>query len=229
MTALNRRLFLSATAAFAVPLIACQARAASGVLPPPAADETNTAAKEEFVIAGGCFWGVQAVFARVKGVTRAVSGYCGGAKETAQYETVGSGRTGHAESVYVSFDPKVVSFGKLLQIFFTVATDPTELNRQGPDSGTQYRNEIFTMNADQDRVARAYIAQLDKAKVYRDPIVTKVSPMKGFYQAEDYHQDYLILHPNEPYIAINDQPKVRDLKRLFPAVWRDQPLRVFPV
>jgi peptide-methionine (S)-S-oxide reductase len=227
MTLLNRRLFLTAATACALPMGACDAKAAS-LLPAPAVDTTVTTGADSVVLAGGCFWGVQAVFAHVKGVTRAVSGYSGGAKETAVYETVGTGRTGHAESVYVSWDPKQISFGKILQIFFTVATDPTELNRQGPDVGTQYRNEIFTMSADQDRVARAYIAQLDRAKAFPEKIVTKVGPNKGFFAAEDYHQDYLILHPNEPYIVFNDQPKVRDLKRLFAANWREEPLRVFP-
>lgn len=232
MTRLNRRLFLTAASACALPAIgalgACDAKAAASLLPAPADDIKSAAASENVVLAGGCFWGVQAVFAHVKGVTRAVSGYCGGTKADADYETVGTGRTGHAEAVYVAWDPKVISFGKILQIFFTVATDPTELNRQGPDVGPQYRNEIFTTTADQDRVAKAYIAQLDRARAFPDKIVTKVGPNKGFYAAEDYHQDYLILHPTQPYIVINDQPKVRDLKRLFAANWREEPLRVFP-
>jgi peptide-methionine (S)-S-oxide reductase len=178
------------------------------------------------VVAGGCFWGVQGVFEHVKGVKKAVSGYAGGAASTAQYETVSRGNTGHAESVQITYDPKQVTYGQLLQIFFSVVHDPTELNRQGPDSGTQYRSAIFPANAVQQQVADAYIAQLNAAKIFHGPIVTKTDKLNGFYPAEDYHQDFLTLHPNYPYIAINDMPKVRDLKTTFPQRYRDDPVLV---
>jgi peptide-methionine (S)-S-oxide reductase len=196
-------------------------------VPAPAVDEkTQSAGTESAVFAGGCFWGVQGVFQHVKGVVSAVSGYAGGEASTAQYETVSTGETGHAESVRVTFDPHQVSYGKLLQIYFSVAHDPTELNRQGPDEGTQYRSEIFTANPDQASIAKAYIAQLDGAHAYDQAIVTKVEPLKGFYAAEGYHQDYLTRHPTQPYIAINDLPKVAALKRLFPDQYRSDPVLV---
>jgi peptide-methionine (S)-S-oxide reductase len=179
------------------------------------------------VLAGGCFWGVQAVYQHVKGVTNAVSGYAGGAQKDAFYETVGSGRTGHAESVKVTFDPRQVSYGKILQIYFSVAHDPTQLDRQGPDSGTQYRSEIFPQSEAQQKTAQAYIAQLDQAHAFKRPIVTKTGTMKtAFYAAEGYHQDYATLHPYQPYIAINDLPKVANLKTMFPELWRDTPVTV---
>jgi peptide-methionine (S)-S-oxide reductase len=181
---------------------------------------------QKVVFAGGCFWGVQGVFQHVKGVTKAVSGYDGGKKDTAEYNLVGTGTTGHAESVEVTYDPKVVSFEDLLRVFFSVTTNPTQLNFQGPDHGTQYRNVIFYNTPDQKRVAEAYIAQLDKAGVWKAPIVTKVQANSGFYPAEGYHQDYLYLHPGEPYIMINDLPKVRALKKYFPTMYRDTPLLV---
>jgi peptide-methionine (S)-S-oxide reductase len=181
---------------------------------------------QRIVLAGGCFWGVQAVFQHTKGVTAAVSGYAGGDKSTAQYELVGTGRTGHAESVAVTYDPKQISYGKILQIYFSVAHDPTELNYQGPDHGTQYRSAIFYANDDQKRRAEGYIAELDKAHAFREPIVTKLEPLKGFYAAEDYHQDFAVLHPNYPYIVFNDAPKVVNLKRLFADVYRDTPVTV---
>src|ERR1044072_5616434 len=191
----------------AVSLFACaQARAAeyAVVIPMPAIDESSAPEVEKAVFAGGCFWGVQGVFQHVKGVKSAVSGYSGGDKATADYETVSTGSTGHAESVEVTFDPAQVSYGKLLQIFFSVAHNPTELNYQGPDHGTQYRSAVFPTNAAQREIADAYIAQLDKAHVYIGKIVTKVEDDKGFYPAEGYHQNYLTEHPESPYIAIND-------------------------
>jgi peptide-methionine (S)-S-oxide reductase len=190
-------------------------------LSPPASDEAQTA-----VLAGGCFWGVQAVFQHVKGVTQVLSGYAGGAKDTAQYEVVSSGTTGHAESVQVKFDPRQISYGRILQIYFSVAHDPTQLNRQGPDTGTQYRSAIFFADAAQQGVAKAYIAQLDKVGVFKRPIVTQITQSTAFYPAEAYHQDYATLHPNNPYIYYNDLPKVENLKKLFPEAWRDQPVLV---
>lgn len=189
---------------------------------PMAKDATSDTA----VVAGGCFWGVQGVFEHVKGVTSAVSGYAGGEKSTAQYETVGSGSTGHAEAVKITFDPRVISYAQILQIYFSVAHNPTELNRQGPDSGTQYRSAVFPTNPQQAAVAKAYIAQLDKTKVFGKPIATKVEGEKPFYAAEDYHQDYLTLHPNNPYIMINDLPKVDALKKMFPDQYRADPVLV---
>ena len=196
-------------------------------VPAPAADEpASSATSEVAVLAGGCFWGVQGVFQHVDGVTNAMSGYAGGAKDTADYHTVSTGSTGHAESVQITFDPRRVSYGRILQIYFSVAHDPTELNRQGPDVGTQYRSAIFPQSAEQARVAEAYIAQLNGAHVFAAPIVTKIEPGKPFYAAEDYHQNYLTLHPTQPYIAINDLPKVHALKQLFPSQYRDAPVLV---
>ncbi len=205
-----------------------QAEEPAVVIPAPALDEASPpgGGLQTVVLAGGCFWGVQGVYEHTKGVTAAVSGYSGGPKEAAHYEMVGSGRTGHAESVSVTFDPKQISYGKILQIYFSVAHNPTELNRQGPDSGTQYRSAIFYANDEQKHVAEAYIAQLDKAQVFSRPIVTKLEPFSGFYPAEDYHQDYLVLHPNYPYIVFNDLPKVENLKRLFADSYRDTPVTV---
>lgn len=199
------------------------------VIAPPALDEpvsAATAREETAVFAGGCFWGVQGVFQHVRGVTRAVSGYSGGQRETAQYETVSGGDTGHAESVQVTFDPSKVTYGQLLQVYFSVIQDPTQLNRQGPDSGTQYRSTVFPLNDSQRLVAQSYIAQLQKAHAFPAPIVTRTEPFKGFYPAEFYHQNYLTLHPNSAYIAINDMPKVANLKRLFPNLYRDKPVLV---
>jgi len=195
------------------------------IIPPPALDETQ-ARSETAVFAGGCFWGVQGVFQHVKGVKNAVSGYAGGAANTAQYERVSSGNTGHAESVEVTFDPGQVSYGTLLQIYFSVAHNPTELNRQGPDSGTQYRSAIFTKSTEQQRVAQAYITQLDAAHVFDKPIVTKLETFNGFYPAEEEHQDFLNEHPTYPYIVINDLPKVAQLKQLYPSRYQEQPVLV---
>jgi peptide-methionine (S)-S-oxide reductase len=178
------------------------------------------------VLAGGCFWGVQGVFQHVKGVINATSGYAGGEAGTAHYETVGSGRTGHAEAVQVEYDPAKVSYGHLLQIYFSVAHDPTQLNRQGPDSGTQYRSAIFPADAEQAKVAKAYIDQLNGAHVFDDKIVTSIEPGKGFYKAEAYHQDFLNDNPSYPYIVINDLPKIDNLKRFFPADFRAAPVLV---
>jgi peptide-methionine (S)-S-oxide reductase len=191
-------------------------------LPDPAVDTPLAAksGKETAVVAGGCFWGIQAVFQHVKGVKEATSGYSGGSAATAEYERVGTGQTGHAESVKVTFDPSRISYGQLLKVFFSVAHDPTQLNRQGPDTGSQYRSVVFYANDEQKHIAEAYISQLDQAKLYSGPIVTQVVPLKGFYPAESYHQDYAALHPDNPYIAINDAPKVDHLRQQFPDLYK---------
>ena len=209
----------------AMPSVAAEAAV---VIPAPADDiaAAQAAGLQTAVFAGGCFWGVQGVFQHVKGVSNAVSGYAGGDASTAKYDTVGSGRTGHAEAVRISYDPKQVSYGKLLQIYFSVAHNPTELNRQGPDTGTQYRSTVFPANAEQQRVAKAYIAQLDKAKVFGQPIATTVETGKTFYAAEGYHQDFLTRNPNHPYIVINDLPKVENLKKVFPGDYSTKPALV---
>ena len=199
------------------------------IIPAPAAHVKASDGIQSVVIAGGCFWGVQGVFQHTAGVVNAVSGYAGGSKNTADYSTVSTGTTGHAESVEVKYDPKKISYGKILQIFFSVVHDPTQLNRQGPDSGTQYRSAIFTTNDEQKKVTEAYIAQLNAAKVYKKPIVTKVGPLEGFYPAEAYHQDYLTLHPNQPYIAYNDIPKVENLKKIFAENYIEKPTLVSSV
>jgi len=227
---INRRSLLLAFAVAASPL-AVQAEPAVKI-PPPAAEASTQnsglgSGLETAVLAGGCFWGIQAVYQHVKGVKNAVSGYAGGTQKDAVYETVSSGRTAHAEVVQVTFDPKQVSYGKILQIFFSVAHDPTQLNRQGPDIGPHYRSEIFPQSEAQAKVAKDYIAQLDAAKAFRRPIVTKTGTMKAtFFPAEAYHQDYAIKHPNQPYIVFNDAPKVENLKKTFPDVWRDEPVTV---
>jgi peptide-methionine (S)-S-oxide reductase len=195
-------------------------------LPPPAQDVRGTGATEKAVFAGGCFWGVQAVFQHTNGVLNAVSGYAGGDKATASYGAVSAGRTTHAESVEITYDPKVVSYGTLLQIYFSVAHDPTTLNRQGPDTGPQYRSAVFYRDAEQKRVTEAYIAQLDAAKVFPRKIVTQVSPLAEFYAAEAYHQDYATLHPRQPYIVTFDLPKIANLKTTLPQLYRDKPVLV---
>ncbi len=196
-------------------------------VPPPALDETAPAAGSEVaVVAGGCFWGVQGVFQHVDGVVSAVSGYDGGAASTAHYDMTSQGDTGHAELVRITYDPKKISYGKILQIFFSVAHDPTELNRQGPDEGTQYRSAIFPSDAEQARVAKAYVAELDQAHAFRSPIVTTIEPGKTFYPAEAYHQDFLAKNPTYPYIVFNDLPKIQALKRLFPDLYRPDPVLV---
>ena len=225
------RLSLSAAAIGALVIAAFMAaplRAAEDavIIPPPAADIAPSDGLQTVVVAGGCFWGVQGVFQHTAGVASAVSGYAGGSKMTASYEMVSTGTTGHAESVQIKYDPKKISYGKILQIFFSVGHDPTQMNRQGPDSGTQYRSAIFTSSDEQKRVAEAYIAQLNAAKVFSGPIVTKVGPLDGFFQAEAYHQDYLTLHPNQPYIAYNDLPKIENLKKIFAENYIDKPTLV---
>jgi peptide-methionine (S)-S-oxide reductase len=200
-------------------------------LPAPALDipAANQAGRETAVFAGGCFWGVQAVFQHTQGVLNAVSGYAGGDRSTATYEKIGSGRTGHAESVQITYDPKQISYGKLLQIYFSVAHDPTTLNSQGPDRGTQYRSAIFYQNDSQKQVAEKYIAQLDAAKIFDGKIVTQLTALAAplaFYPAEAYHQDYATLHPNQPYIARFDLPKIANLKTMMPALYRDKPVLV---
>jgi peptide-methionine (S)-S-oxide reductase len=219
-------------AGLAVPLAAglwlstSKADEAPHLVPAPAVDSTAAGNLETAVLAGGCFWGVQGVFQHVKGVTSAVSGYAGGDKAHAQYEIVSTGTTGHAESVRITFDPSKISYGKILQIYFSVATDPTELNRQGPDTGTQYRSQIFTSTPEQAKVAAAYIKQLDTAHTYSAPVVTQIGGLRGFYPAEDYHQDFLTRNPDYPYIVINDLPKVAALKQLFPDYYRAEPVLV---
>ena len=200
--------------------VACRARSGAAV-PSPVADEARATAagKQTAVVAGGCFWGIQAVFQHVKGVVNATSGYSGGSAKTADYETVSGGRTGHAESVEIVYDPAQITYGELLRIFFSVAHDPTEFDRQGPDEGTQYRSVIFYGNGEQKRIAEAYIAQLDQAKVFGHKIVTQVVPLKGFYPAEAHHQNYAALHPDNPYIVYNDAPKVANLRREFPELY----------
>ncbi|AOK55146.1 methionine sulfoxide reductase A [Burkholderia stagnalis] len=213
-------LALAAAAAFGYQGIVNSAEPTK-LVPAPTLDETPAASHNETaVFAGGCFWGVQGVFEHVKGVKQVTAGYAGGMAATAHYALVGTGLTGHAESVSIVYDPAQITYGRLLQIFFSVAHDPTELNRQGPDDGTQYRSAIFPTNAQQRAIANAYIAQLGNAHAFASPIVTRVETFNGFYAAETYHQNYLELHPDAPYIAINDMPKVAGLKQLFPSIYR---------
>lgn len=214
------------TAAFALPVRGAEAPVAvpgAVIDNPKAVGVTQTA-----VFAGGCFWGVQGVYQHVRGVKQVLSGYAGGEKATAEYETVSTGTTGHAESVQIVFDPAQVSYGELLRVYFSVAHDPTQLNRQGPDSGTQYRSNIFYTDDTQKKIALAYIAQLNQAKVFPKPIVTRVDPLKGFYAAEGYHQDFLVNNPAYPYIVYNDLPKIANLRRLFPAMYVGEPVLVNP-
>ena len=219
--------FATALVAGGIVPIATSAGEAAVKIAPPAVDATAAASgMQTAVFAGGCFWGVQGVFQRVQGVSQAVSGYSGGAEKTAMYEMVGSGLTGHAESVKVTYDPNKVSYATLLQIFFSVVHDPTQLNRQGPDSGTQYRSAIFYADAAQKETAEKYIAQLDAAKSYPAKIVTQVVPLAAFYPAEAYHQDYLTLHPTAGYIVYNDLPKIANLKAMFPQQYRAEPALV---
>lgn len=204
-------------------ILATPARAneTATLAPPPAYDPASASdAAQTIVLAGGCFWGVQGVFQHVAGVGEAVSGYAGGAQASAHYEIVSRGRSGHAEAVKITYDPRLVSLGQLLRVYFSVAHDPTQLNAQGPDHGTQYRSSIFFADAAQERIARDYIAQLDKARIYERPIVTRLEPLSQFFPAEDHHQDYLARHPHQPYIVINDLPKIEELKRMFPELYR---------
>jgi peptide-methionine (S)-S-oxide reductase len=206
-------------------MVACSSATASATaIPDPTLDAPLASSKGEqtAVLAGGCFWGVEAVFEHVKGVSDVRSGYSGGSPATAQYQKVGTGETGHAESVRITYDPSQISYGQLLKVFFSVAHDPTELNRQGPDTGTQYRSAIFYSNEEQKRIAQAYIEQLDRAKVFARPIVTQVAALRSFNEAEGYHQDYLAKHPDEPYIVINDQPKVENLRKQLPGLYKAQ-------
>jgi peptide-methionine (S)-S-oxide reductase len=233
---LRSRLLVAGAAAaplialFSAGWLAAPARAVeeAHLVPPPVVDAPTNGGKQVAVVAGGCFWGVQGVFQHVKGVSSAVSGYDGGEAATAHYELTSRGDTGHAESVRITFDPAEISYGHILQIFFSVAHDPTELNRQGPDEGTQYRSAIFPVDEEQAKVATAYIAQLDAAHAYGAPIVTKIESGRTFYPAEEYHQDYLFQNPTQPYIVFNDLPKIENLKRLFPAAYRDRPALVHP-
>jgi peptide-methionine (S)-S-oxide reductase len=200
--------------------IACSA-GSNAPVPSPAADEARASApaRETATLAGGCFWGIQAVFQHVKGVISATSGYSGGTAKDPDYEAVSAGGTGHAESVQIVYDPSKVTYGELLRVFFSVALDPTEVNRQGPDTGSQYRSVIFYGNDDQKRIALSYVAQLDQAKVFHKPIATQIVPLKAFYPAEAYHQNYATLHPDNPYIVYNDAPKVASLRREFPGLY----------
>jgi peptide-methionine (S)-S-oxide reductase len=202
--------------------VACTAGNASGfAVPSPTVDAAKAAKSGEqtAVVAGGCFWGIQAVFQHVKGVTSATSGYSGGDAKTAQYEIVSTGETGHAESVKITYNPAQITYGELLRVFFSVAHDPTQLNRQGPDDGAQYRSVIFDGNDEQKKIAEAYIAQLNQGNVFPRPIVTQVVPLKAFYPAEAYHQDYAAHHPDQPYIVYNDAPKVAHLRQEFPELY----------
>lgn len=204
---------------------ACSAKAVPLTpVPAPLLDvpRAATSGRQTAVLSGGCFWGVQAVFQHVKGVITATSGYSGGSAKTAEYEMVSTGETGHAESVEIVYDPSQITYGELLRVFFSVATDPTELNRQGPDDGTQYRSAIFYDSDEQKKIAEAYVAQLDNARVFPSRIVTEVKPLKAFYPAEAYHQNYAALHPNQPYIVFNDAPKVAHLKQEFPELYREK-------
>lgn len=214
----------------AIPMLSamsCTAASAAVTIPDPAVDAplAHARGQETAVFAGGCFWGIQAVFEHVNGVIRATSGYSGGHVADPDYDLVSSGTTGHAESVEVVFDPSRITYGTLLKVFFAVAHDPTELNRQGPDDGTQYRSALFTTSPEQEKIARAYIAQLDAAHVYARPIVTQVAPFAAFYRAEAYHQDFALKHPDNAYIAINDAPKVANLKKELPALYTDAAAR----
>ena len=221
---MRRYLFLSAAIIFNVSaMVACSSVTASATaIPDPAIDAPLSSAKGEqtAVLAGGCFWGIETVFEHVKGVTDVRSGYSGGSATTAHYERVSTGETGHAESVRITYDPSQITYGQLLKVFFSVAHDPTELNRQGPDTGTQYRSAIFYSNDEQKRIAQAYIDQLNRAKVFAQPIVTQVEAFQSFNEAEAYHQDYLIHHPHEPYIIINDLPKVENLRKELPGLYK---------
>ncbi|HET7085097.1 MAG TPA: peptide-methionine (S)-S-oxide reductase MsrA [Rhizomicrobium sp.] len=219
-------LMAAAVTALAVPLLIPSASAGDldKQIPAAQSDPANPAFREVAVLAGGCFWGQQGVFEHVKGVTKVVAGYSGGGRGTAYYDRVSDGDTGHAESVQITFDPKQVTFGQLLRIYFSVAHDPTEVNRQGPDEGTQYRSEIFAATPEQAATAKAYIAQLDGAHVFAVPIATRVEPLSGFYPAEDYHQDYLVKNPGSTYIRVNDLPKISALRQVWPDFYREKPV-----
>jgi peptide-methionine (S)-S-oxide reductase len=211
-------------------LPSAQAAEEAVVIAPPALDNPKAAGDlRTAVLAGGCFWGLHGVYQHMKGVRKVVSGYSGGSKANAHYELVGTGTTGHAESVEITYDPGEVSYGELLQVFFSVAHDPTQLNRQGPDRGTQYRSAIFYGDDTEKQIAEAYIKQLDAAHSFPDAIVTKVNPLNKFYPAEEYHQDFLLRNPRYPYIVYNDLPKVANLKRVFPQMYNEEPVRITPL
>jgi peptide-methionine (S)-S-oxide reductase len=221
-----RALLVAVPLVLIAPTLAAAAEPAF-TIPAPAVDLPKAAGPlQTAVLSGGCFWGVQGVFEHLIGVRQALSGYAGGVKSTAIYEVVSNGGTGHAESVQVTFDPQKVSYGQILQVYFSVAHNPTELNRQGPDTGTQYRSVIFYANDDQKKVADSYIAQLNKAGVFGAPIVTQLSPLKGFFPAEGYHQDYLLLNPTNPYIVFNDLPKIRNFQKLLPVLYQSKAVTV---
>lgn len=220
-----KRLSLAILALAALPFAAAGEESAR-IIPAPMMDAPKTGATESAVLAGGCFWGMQGLFEHLKGVREVVAGYSGGAADKAQYETVSTGTTGNAESVKITFDPSQVSYGTVLRVYFSVAHDPTELNYQGPDEGNQYRSDIFFTNAEQEKVARAYIGQLSKAHAFGSPIVTRVDKFTGFYPAENYHQDYLIHNPDSMYIVVNDLPKIANLKKLYPALYREEPVKL---
>jgi peptide-methionine (S)-S-oxide reductase len=221
-----RALLVTVPLVVLAPTLAAAAEPAVAV-PPPAVDLPRAAGPlQTAVLSGGCFWGVQGVFEHLVGVRQALSGYAGGIKNTAIYEVVSNGGTGHAESVQITYDPQQVTYGQILQVYFSVAHNPTELNRQGPDVGTQYRSSIFYANDDQKRVAESYIAQLSKAGVFGAPIVTQVAPLKGFFPAEGYHQDYLLLNPTSPYIVYNDLPKIRNFQKLLPVLYQSKAVTV---
>jgi peptide-methionine (S)-S-oxide reductase len=221
-----RALLVTVPLVVVAPTLAAAAEPAVAVAP-PAVDLPKVAGPlQTAVLSGGCFWGVQGVFEHLVGVRQALSGYAGGVKNTAIYEVVSNGGTGHAESVQITYDPQQVTYGQILQVYFSVAHNPTELNRQGPDVGTQYRSSIFYANDDQKRVAESYIAQLTKAGVFGAPIVTQVAPLKGFFPAEGYHQDYLLLNPTSPYIVYNDLPKIRNFQKLLPVLYQNKAVKV---
>ena len=217
---------LLALIAIAAQMAACAAEPAVSIPAPTVDNPKASGPTQTAVLAGGCFWGTQGVFEHLIGVRRVVSGYAGGEKNTAEYEVVSDGNTGHAESIQVEFDPQKVSYGQILQVFFSVAHDPTQLNRQGPDTGTQYRSAIFYTDDAQKKIADAYIAQLQKTGAFRRPIVTRVDPLKGFYAAEGYHQDYLLRNPNDAYIVFNDLPKIRNFEKTWPTLYQPQPVTV---
>jgi len=227
---MNPLALLSTALLLCATVLGCQRAPAAepaSVVPAPTLDNPKAAGPAQTaVLSGGCFWGVQGVFEHVRGVRRVIAGYAGGARSTAEYGAVSTGSTGHAESVQISFDPAQISYGEILRVFFSVAHDPTELNRQGPDVGSQYRSEIFYGDASQKQIAEAYIAQLGQAHAFARPIVTRVDSLPGFYPAEDYHQDFLIHNPNYPYIVFNDLPKIENLKRLMPEDYLDRPVLV---
>ncbi len=204
-------------------------QASPAAVPPPAYNPPGSTNTEQATLSGGCFWGMQGVYEHVKGVEHVYAGYTGGTAATAQYETVSTGTTGHAESVQITFNPRVISYGQILQIYFAVAADPTELNYQGPDNGPQYRSEIWYATPTQQKIAAAYIAQLSGAHVFPAPIVVRLDPARSFYRAEPYHQDFLVQHPDYPYIVVNDIPKVQALQTQFPALYQAKPVTVFPL